>query len=133
MKYFMHCLLCFFPLLTLAQQHEIDIRLENCLESNPSTSGQRNCMNEAEIAWDNELNKYYNLLMKEWPGSSKINLRTAQINWLKFRDAEFKLIHEYYFNLKEGSIFLVIGDNRRMEIVKERALEMKQYYDNYHD
>lgn len=77
------------------------------------------------------MNKYYKLLISILPEKSKIKLRESQINWLKFRDTEFNFINEYYYNYKEGSMLLVIGDNKKMEIVKKRALEIKEYYDAY--
>lgn len=50
MKFKILFLIIFFPLLTFAQNSEIDIRLENCLNNNISTSDQRKCIYDAEIS-----------------------------------------------------------------------------------
>ncbi|WP_322969478.1 lysozyme inhibitor LprI family protein [Faecalibacter sp. LW9] len=118
---------------TIAQSHDIDLSFENCLNDNTSTNGQRKCINDAEMAWDHLLDKYYKLLLHQLPEKPKIQLKNSQIQWLKFRDAEFKFINEYYMNFKEGSIFLVIADHQKMEIIKNRALKMKAYYDALDD
>ena len=50
---------------------------------------------------------------------------------MKFRDSEFKLIDKYYFDVKKGTLFYVIAENRKLEIVKERALGIKEYDDKF--
>ena len=43
--------------------HPIDKKHQTCLDSNSSTIGIIECMSTARQEWDEELNKYYKLLM----------------------------------------------------------------------
>lgn len=51
----------------------------------------------------------------------------AQRNWILFRDSEFKLINKYYFEVKKGTLFQVISENKMLQIIKERVLQVKEY------
>ena len=112
-------------------QNKIDSDLEKCLSKDNSTAGQRSCINSARDSWDKELNKSYILLSKKLTKTGKKELVEAQRNWIIFRDSEFKLIDKYYFEVKKGTMFYVIGDNKKLEIVKTRALELKDYDEQF--
>ena len=112
-----------------AQEKEIESELKKCLEKDYSTAAQRECTNTAEKAWDKELNKYYNLTLKKLPKVQQSKFISAQKAWLKFRDAEFALIDDYYYYVKEGTMYQVIGANEKSNIVKDRAKQLKVYYD----
>ncbi|MEJ2611661.1 MAG: lysozyme inhibitor LprI family protein [Candidatus Thiodiazotropha sp.] len=45
-----------------------------------------------QIFLDKELNNAYGILMKHLPDAQKKELKQSQRNWIKFRDAEFRLI-----------------------------------------
>lgn len=109
--------------------NEIDSVLQNCLDGNENTAGQRNCLSTAYNAWDKELNKNYVELSKKLPAAAFNTLKESQRNWLKFRDAEFLFINKYYYELKKGTIFYVIGDGNRVQIVKDRALQLAEFND----
>lgn len=47
-----------------------------------------------------------------------------------FRDKEFAFISKFYFELKEGTMWYIIAENRKKEIVKNRTLELKMYFEN---
>ena len=75
------------------EKHEIDIWLSNCLKDSSSTSGMRGCTIEAGKKWDDELNKYYQLLMNVLPKDKKAILKEAQRSWITFRDKEHHFLH----------------------------------------
>lgn len=116
-----------FPL----AQNKIDQDLEKCLSKDNSTAGQRNCINSARDSWDKELNKSYISLSQKLTKTGKKELVEAQRNWISFRDFEFKLIDKYYFDVKKGTLFYVIAENKKLEIVKERALQIKEYEEQF--
>ncbi|MBV6881847.1 lysozyme inhibitor LprI family protein [Epilithonimonas ginsengisoli] len=116
-----------FPL----AQNKIDQDLEKCLSKDNSTAGQRNCINSARDSWDKELNKSYLSLSQKLTKTGKKELVEAQRNWISFRDFEFKLIDKYYFDVKKGTLFYVIAENKKLEIVKERALQIKEYEEQF--
>lgn len=108
---------------------EIDSVLQNCLNVNQNTAGQRKCLSTAYEAWDKELNKNYVELSKKLPAPYFNTLKESQRDWLKFRDAEFLFINQYYYEVKKGTIFYVIGDENRLQIVKDRALQLAEFND----
>ena len=116
-----------FPL----AQNKIDQILEKCLNQDNSTAGQRNCIISAQQSWDKELNKSYTSLNQKLNKTAKKELLEAQRNWVSFRDSEFKLINKYYFDVKKGTIFQVISENKKLQIIKERALQLKEFDEQF--
>jgi len=117
--------------ITIAQeqtQHPIDKALEACIDKNGSTAGMVECTDKAYAAWDKELNKNYGELMRTLKPSQKETLRLAQLEWVKFRDLDFKLIDSVYDTM-QGTMYIPMRVDARMEVVKERALELKGYLD----
>jgi uncharacterized protein YecT (DUF1311 family) len=107
-------------------QHRIDKALDVCIDKDGSTAGMVECIGKAYTQWDAELNKVYNELMQQLDATGKASLKAAQLQWLKFRDAEFKLIDTVYSNL-EGTMYVPMHADSRMQIVKNRALELQSY------
>lgn len=118
------------PIFPLAQ-NKIDQTLEKCLNQDNSTASQRNCIISAQQSWDKELNKSYTSLNQKLNNTAKKELLEAQRNWMSFRDSEFKLINKYYFDVKKGTIFQVISENKKLQIIKERALQLKEYDEQF--
>ena len=112
-------------------QNKIDQDLEKCLSQRNSTAGQVSCVSSARGSWDKELNKSYLSLSQKLSKTEKNELVEAQRNWMKFRDSEFKLIDKYYFGVKKGTLFYVIAENKKLEIVKERTLQLKDYDEQF--
>jgi len=109
-------------------QHPIDKALETCIDKNGSTAGMVECTDKAHAAWDKELNKNYGELMRRLKSSPKETLRLAQLEWIKFRDLDFKLIDSVYDTM-QGTMYIPMRVDARMEVVKKRALELKGYLD----
>lgn len=126
MKKFASLLILFFSVFSFAQS-QIDVDLKKCLGKDDSTANQRNCTISAQQSWDKELNKHYLALSKKLATSGKKELLEAQRNWIAFRDSEFKLINQYYFEVKKGTLFQVMAENKRLEIIKARALQLEAY------
>ncbi|WDF46914.1 DUF1311 domain-containing protein [Chryseobacterium sp. KACC 21268] len=112
-------------------QNKIDQDLEKCLSQRNSTAGQVSCVSSARDSWDKELNKSYLSLSQKLSKTGKSELVEAQRNWMKFRDSEFKLIDKYYIGVKKGTLFYVIAENKKLEIVKERVLQLKDYDEQF--
>lgn len=109
------------------EKHEIDIFVDKAMDKDPSTAGMIKAMDEGEKLWDAELNKYYKLLSENMDKESKAALKKAQLAWIAFRDAEFALIADVY-SKQEGTMYRVIAVSLRMEVVKRRALDLKNLY-----
>ncbi|MCB0712274.1 MAG: DUF1311 domain-containing protein [Ignavibacteriae bacterium] len=115
--------------------HPIDLALTDCLDidSNQSTFGMMGCLQVAEEAWDYELNATYKELMGSLDSAGQESLRRAQRAWLAYRDAEFELNGSVHYENLDGTMYHIFAANREMEIVKQRALELRDYLDALRD
>src|ERR1700682_1372026 len=107
-------------------KHPIDKALEACIDKNGSTAGMVECTDKAYAAWDKELNKNYGALMLALKPKPKEALRTAQLEWIKYRDLEFRFINSVFDTL-DGTMYIPMRISSRMEAIKKRALELKDY------
>jgi uncharacterized protein YecT (DUF1311 family) len=107
-------------------QLPIDKALEACIDKNGSTAGMVQCTDKAYSAWDKELNKNYSELMRTLKPAQKETLRLAELEWLKYRDSSFKFIDSLYDTL-QGTMYIPMRIDARMEVIKKRALELKGY------
>ena len=110
------------------QKHPIDRMEEECLAKDPSTAWMTACAGKAYAAWDNELNRNYNALMKGLTPKEREVLKLAQKKWLEYRDQEFKWIDTVYGKL-QGTMYITLRVNERAENVKKRALKLGDYLD----
>jgi uncharacterized protein YecT (DUF1311 family) len=130
-KLFPLLLLLLLPAVAMAQEqtvYPIDKTLEACTDKNPSTNGTIQCTARAQEMWDKELNRNYNGLLGQLNPQGKQALKAAQLDWLKYRDAEFKLIDNLYSNL-QGTMYLPMLAWDQMSVVWKRALALKAYLD----
>ena len=111
-------------------KHPIDQQLEDChsIDENQTTHGMIACEEAARAAWDVELNKNYKLLMAKLTAPEQEKLRASQRQWLLYRDKELDFSGQMFYNM-DGTMWLVVAAGRRTEIVRSRALELKDYYD----
>ena len=106
--------------------HPIDKALDACIEKDGSTAGMIQCTDKAYVAWDRQLNKNYADLMRRLKTGQQAALKAAQLQWLKYRDSEFKLIDAIYDSI-QGTMYLPMRIAERLEIVKKRALDLRGY------
>lgn len=113
------------------QENFIDVAESKCLDKKEiSNAEMRKCSIKARESWDKELNKYYNLLASKLPKDAFEILKASQKEWIIYRDKEFKFITKFYFEVKEGTMWYNIAENKKKEIVKNRALELQMYFQN---
>lgn len=107
-------------------RHPIDKTLEACIDKNGSTAGMVECTDKAFGEWDKELNKNYGALMSALKAKQKEALRIAQLEWIKYRDLQFKFI-DSVFDTLDGTMYIPMRISSRMALIKKRALELKDY------
>lgn len=105
-------------------QHPIDKALDACIDKNGSTAGMVECTDKAYTAWDKELNKVYGELMRTLSAKQKEALKLSELEWIKYRDMEFKFIDSIYDTL-EGTMYIPMRISARVEVIKKRALELQ--------
>ncbi|HNY10766.1 MAG TPA: lysozyme inhibitor LprI family protein, partial [Candidatus Wallbacteria bacterium] len=71
---------------------------------------------------------YYKLLSGVLDKEGQANLKKSQLEWIKLRDADIKLIDSVY-SKKEGTMYVPMVADSIMELTKKRALELKAYYE----
>jgi uncharacterized protein YecT (DUF1311 family) len=107
-------------------KHPIDKALEACIDKNGSTAGMVECTDKAYAAWDKELNKNYGEMMRALKPAQKETLRLAELEWIKYRDLQFKFIDSIYDTL-DGTMYIPMRIDARLEVIKKRALELKDF------
>lgn len=113
------------------QENFIDIEESKCFDKQDiSNAEMRKCTIKARESWDKELNKFYNLLASKLPKDAFEILKASQKEWIIYRDKEFKFITKFYFEVKEGTMWYNIAENKKKEIMKNRALELQMYFQN---
>lgn len=123
--------LSFFAISQTQKKNEksIDKIESNCLnKSEISNAEMCNCTIKARESWDKELNKYYELLKTKLPKEAFEILKESQKQWINYRDKEYLFISKFYYEVKEGTMWFAVAENKKKEIVKERALELEEYY-----
>lgn len=90
------------------------------------------------IAYDNyanfldaELNHAFKVLENKLGKSQKEELKLAQRQWIKFRDAEFKFINDNWTKENFGSSSGISRGTYRCTIIKDRVMQLLYYLKNY--
>ncbi len=102
------------------------------MDKNPSTQDMIGCLDEAYKKWDAELNKNYKALNLQLNATQKAALLASQRKWIEYRDLEFKTQGTIYQSM-EGTMYLPMAVNERLEIVKKRALTLKSYLELFNN
>lgn len=84
-----------------------------------------------QILLDRELNKVYHLLRSKLPKAQQSELKKSQMNWLKFRDAEYELIQNNWTSNNFGRSAGRSRGDYRSTIVKDRIIQLLHYLQNY--
>lgn len=111
-----------------ADPDPIDATLEVCLgrDEGQTTAGSIACTADAIGAWDKRLNDTYQAAMKALDPKSRELLRTAQRQWLAFRNAE-AMAQDGPWTVSRGTIVRVEVMSTRIDTLKERVREIQLY------
>ncbi len=115
-----------------ADDFPIDIKEAKCMEKDYTTSGMANCTYAALSEWEKEVVKYNKLLVSLLNDKDRKIANDAQSKWVIFKDAEFKNASAVYGNLK-GTMYINVLANVQAGIVKQRALDLRNYYELLRD
>ena len=111
-----------------ASLHAIDRRLTECMIKDETTAGMTHCLVAAYDMWDEELNRIYGELRQRLRPEGRAALKAAQSEWLQYRDLEFALIDSIYSGF-DGTMYTPMRVEDRMNILKNRVMELKSYID----
>lgn len=113
-----------FALSGKIKNHPIDMAEKNCIKNNPTTMGIVFCKTDRYTAWDAELNRIY----KRLGGSKNKELKSAQLQWIKYKKEAHKLISKEYN--KGGTIWQLFAADRLTSITKEQTLFLQSIYED---
>ena len=99
-----------------------------CTAKNASDAGMITCLQKAETDWDKELNKYYKLLLIKLDTSQQKKCRDSQRQWLIYKDKEVNFFTDI-FSKKDGSMWNLLIADKRMQIIRQRVVELIGYYE----
>ena len=110
------------------EKHPIDIRMEEDVDKDMSTARMKMVGQQALSEWTREMEKYYALLLGELDDEKKLSLETAQSTWTEYVQSEDDFC-DIFYGFMRGSFFDILRIEKRVELVKERALKLKFNYD----
>ncbi|QEE48147.1 DUF1311 domain-containing protein [Flavobacterium alkalisoli] len=134
MKYILLLAFSLFSFISYSQDnttsnYSIDVELKECIKLSEGIDAEIvKCELNAAEAWDGELNKYYKQLMGVLNPEQQKALKESQRQWIIYKDMEGSFLSQFYGKQK-GSMWRVVSANRVKEIIKTRALELKEYYE----
>ena len=112
------------------KEDHIDIEYNECLAKDSTYVNLCNCAFVAFDKWNKELDVSYKKLLKNLKAEKdKNSLKQAQAAWLIFRDAEFKAYNNI-FNIPGGK-WCGLRQDGRIDIVRERALQLRNYAESF--
>ena len=112
--------------------HPIDAQLEACMsiDSNYTTYGTLQCIETAINAWNNEMEKYYHLLLDTINPQLKEILIDAQNTWIIFKSSETSFLNAMYDSM-QGTMWKIAAKSTEMQNVRDKAIILSIYYFDY--
>lgn len=108
----------------LAQQNPIDTALAQCLNGATTTVAMVTCYGRASQAWDGEMNTQYKQLMKRLTGEPKDKVRSAQRQWLAYRDS-WQAASMAFFTRTQGTMAQLSIAAQNVDLVRNQALMLQ--------
>lgn len=106
----------------------VDALEARCKSENPSTVGKLACDAGSLAAWDSELNRAYQSLMKSGlSDSTKTGIRNAQRKWIEYRDASLAALEAYDADGSGGSIRRLQSSSARVGLTRNQAGQLLRY------
>ena len=107
--------------------HPIDKAERDCIEKQDSTQAMNECTYKARDAWYKEIDKNLNLFTKITTKEDYDKILNAQSKWKEYQEAEFEAIS--IISEKQGTMFQNTAAGLKTDLVKKRALDIKELYD----
>jgi len=107
--------------------HPLDEKLYLCLENSTTNAEMLSCLEIARKDWEAELKFVYDRLIRILPNNQSEALRIAQIQWMRYRDAELGFSNMAYASrlLPEYKLYAA---EKRLQMLKDRCKELEVFY-----
>ena len=107
--------------------HPIDKAERDCIGKQDSTQAMNECTDKARDAWYKEIDKTLNLLKKITTKEDYDKILNAQSKWKEYQEADFEAVS--IISEKQGTMFQNTAAGLKTDLVKKRALDIKELYD----
>ncbi|HEX8312949.1 MAG TPA: lysozyme inhibitor LprI family protein [Chthoniobacteraceae bacterium] len=108
------------------EKDPIDIAMDAAMERDPSTAGMVQATAAAQKKWEKELARSLARLEEVMEPEEWEALQASQKAWRAFRQQEVKAQGEIYSRM-DGSMWVPVSASDAMELVRARALQLRQY------
>lgn len=104
----------------------IDKIEQDCISKTADTQGINKCTQKAQQLWKKDINKNLAELKKILSAEDYKKLQLSQTSWENYIDKEYGFINSltYY---TQGTMYLNTREGWRTEILKQRALTLREY------
>ena len=106
--------------------HPIDKAEQDCISKTADTQVMNQCSITAQKEWEKEIKKTLSELKSVLDKESYKSLINSQNSWEKYKIDEFRSIDKMLEN-KQGTMYLNVDKGLKVDIVKQRALKLKEY------
>jgi uncharacterized protein YecT (DUF1311 family) len=111
------------------KQEVIDADYRKCLQKDTAYVNVCNCAFVAFGKWSKEMTRTYDRLLRETKKEQQREaLKKSQQAWMAYKDAEFDT-YNHIFNYG-GSKWCTVRQDKRIDIVRARALQLHNYLDS---
>lgn len=112
---------------TQSTEHPIDQRISACKTAKPTTLGLMECDFKGYEEWTEEMERLYDVLMRQLSAKEQENLKEQQIAWLKMRDLQLEFNNQFYEG--RGHTGLLMIASSKTDFSRRRALDFQTYLD----
>ena len=110
----------------------IDRAEEECIAKASSTYEMNRCSVIAQKKWEQEIQNNLDTLKKNLTEDDYAVIEKSQQAWNEYKIAEYELIDKI-ISYKQGTMYSNVREGLRTDILKQRALKLKEYINIYND
>ncbi len=110
----------------------IDRAEEECIAKASSTYEMNRCSVIAQKKWEQEIQNSLDTLKKNLTEDDYAVIEKSQQAWNEYKIAEYELIDKI-ISYKQGTMYSNVREGLRTDILKQRALKLKEYINIYND
>lgn len=124
-------LLSIYVFAQVSEKHDIDKLIDECTNNANDYKSKSVCYKLSLKKWDAEIEKYYKKLSAELYLDTKELIDRSQDSWKQYKKYEYEAIEDMLSQLK-GDFYSMLESQLKMELVRNRALELKMLYEALH-
>lgn len=104
----------------------IDKAERDCISKTGNTNEMNRCSQIAQQSWEKDIQNNLAELKKFLSSEDYKKLQLSQSSWKNYKNKDYELINSV-ISYKQGTMYLNFREGWRTEIVKQRALILREY------